>query len=688
MPTGLSRFSIATLVFGVLFLAGVVFFSSREAKPTAFGWPARMTTVAGNGARGFADGKGATAQFSDPFAVAIDAKGVLYVADAGDTNRIRKIAPDGRTTTLAAAFDTPSGVAVDRDGNLYVADTGANRIRKITPDGGVSTLAGDGQAGFRDGPAGQAQFNGPIGVAVDAKGNVYVADTYNDRIRLITRDGQVKTLAGGAAPGFADGQGTAAAFDTPCGIALSKDGVLFIADMNNNAIRRLDKSGKVTTQARAAPDDANPALAWPVGVAATADGYLYVSTFRRGRIVEVSPKGALRILTGRDAWAPRNRPLQLFHPAGLAVDRHGALYVAETARYAIRKLSPQRPGDAPQAFPEIVPAPPALMRAASVPWPVDPQESWHEVVGDMGEVRGDYRGESRSHIHAGLDVHADVGQTVRVIADEKVEGPFSTWDVDGLSEGLQIDQLTYIHMQVGRTPSGEPLDPAHFQLVRNAAGKLIQVRVKRGTRFHVGDPLGSDNRMAHVHLELGARGGDANPMALHFPGLTDHLPPHIDDIALYDASGRRLSERRNGRLVVPRSAGVLSIVVDAWDQVDGDKPQRRLGLYRAGFQILRADGAPVKGFERPRVTMEFDRLPVDHEAAKIAYAPASGDTVHGADQTRFLYVVTNTIRAGRAATGGWRPAGLAPGDYIVRILAADYAGNQATVGRDLAITVR
>ena len=482
--------------------------------------------------------------------------------------------------------------------------------------------------------------------------------------------------------------GPAAAFDTPCGIVLGKDGVLFIADAGNNAIRRLDKDGMVTTPARAAPDDANPALVGPVGLAATADGYLYVSTFRRGRILEVSPKGELRILTGRDAWAPQNRPLELYRPAGLALDGRGALYVAETARYAIRKLSPRRSGDPRAAALEITPAAPALTRATSVPWPLDPQMSRHEVVGDMGEVRGDYSGDSRSHIHAGLDVHADVGATVRTVADEKVESPLPTWDVDGLSEGLQIDQLTYIHMRVGRTPAGDPLAPAHFQLVRDAAGKLVEVRVKRGTRFRVGDPLGSVNRMAHVHLELGARGGDFNPIALRFPGLADHIAPHIDDIALYDAAGRRLSERQNGRLVVPRGVGVLSIVVDAWDQVDGDNARRRLGLYRGGFQILRADGTPVRGFEQPRVNIEFDRLPLDREAAKIAYAPASGDSVHGAEQTRFLYVVTNRVRAGRAETIGWRPDGLAPGDYVVRVLAADYAGNEATLGRDLPITIR
>src|SRR5262245_60586867 len=114
--------AIAAVVLG----AGAYLVAARvldRPRPTAFGWPATLRPLAGDGARGFADGQGAAARFSDPFAIAIDAKGVLYVADAGETNLIRRIAPDGRTTTLPGAFHTPSGVAVDRDGTLYVADT-------------------------------------------------------------------------------------------------------------------------------------------------------------------------------------------------------------------------------------------------------------------------------------------------------------------------------------------------------------------------------------------------------------------------------------------------------------------------------------------------------------------------------------------------------------------------------------
>lgn len=274
------------------------------------------------------------------------------------------------------------------------------------------------------------------------------------------------------------------------------------------------------------------------------------------------------------------------------------------------------------------------------------------------------------------------------VADEKVESPLPDWDLNGLSEGLRIDAMTYIHTRVGRTATGAPLDPTRFQLVYDPAGHLAAVRVKRGTRFRVGDPLGTVNSMAHVHLELGPPGGEINPMMLHLPGLADHVAPRIDGVQIFDAAGRRLTEQRQGRLVVPASSGALSIVVDAWDQVDGDAARRRLGLYKAGFQILHADGSPVRGFQQPRVNLQFDRLPLDQGAVKIIYAPASGDAVHSAQATRFLYVVTNRLRDGHTETGGWNPAELTPGDYTVRILAADYAGNQAMAGRDLPISVR
>ncbi|AZR28091.1 hypothetical protein NX80_018310 [Xanthomonas vasicola pv. arecae] len=195
---------------------------------TPLGWKAQLQWVASNGVRGVADGRAADAQFDDPYGLATDAHGTLYIADGGDDNRIHGLGADGHVHTLAggregfadgigvaAAFNTPSGIMLDTAGNLYIADTGNHAIRKLTPQGKVTTLAGDGVAGDRNGAAAQVRFNGPVGVAVDAQGRVYVADTYNDRIGVIETDGQVRTLAGGALPGMADGIGTQAWFDAP-----------------------------------------------------------------------------------------------------------------------------------------------------------------------------------------------------------------------------------------------------------------------------------------------------------------------------------------------------------------------------------------------------------------------------------------------------------------------------------------
>ena len=200
-------------------------------------WAAVVSVLAGDGVVGTRDGDAGRARFSDPFGVAVAADGSVYVADAGEAQRIRRIAPDGRVSTLAggglgyangagpsARFNTPSALAIDAAGALYVADTGNHVIRRITPEGVVSTIAGDGMAGYRDGPAAEARFNGPVGVAIDGAGRVIVADTYNDRIRAIAADGTVTTVAGSGRRGRADGAATAAEFDTPCAVALDSSG--------------------------------------------------------------------------------------------------------------------------------------------------------------------------------------------------------------------------------------------------------------------------------------------------------------------------------------------------------------------------------------------------------------------------------------------------------------------------------
>ena len=222
-----------------------------------------VTALAGsNTTRGNADGTGKHASFSGPRGVAVDQAGTVYVADTGN-NSIRKVTPDGVVTTLAgggepgfadgtgaqARFNGPIGLAVDPDGNMLVADTDNQRIRKVTPAGVVSTLAGTGVEGHQNGNAASASFNYPFGLTVDPAGTVYVADTFNNQIRKITPSGVVSTLVGSGAVGHADATGASATFSHPMGIAADIAGNVYVVDTYNNLIRRITPSGVVSTLA-------------------------------------------------------------------------------------------------------------------------------------------------------------------------------------------------------------------------------------------------------------------------------------------------------------------------------------------------------------------------------------------------------------------------------------------------------
>jgi hypothetical protein len=315
-------------------------------------------------------------------------------------------------------------------------------------------------------------------------------------------------------------------------------------------------------------------------------------------------------------------------------------------------------------------------------WPVRPQLAWHEVVGTVGEDRGDGKGESRDHFHDGLDVRGDVGQEVLAIAAGKVSNPLSTYGFGQINEGLTIGSLGYVHMRVGRGARGAALDPARFVPVRDEAGKLVRMRVRRGARFAVGDVLGSINQMAHVHLWMGVSGYGLNPLRLGLRDFVDTVAPRIGSIELRDAAGQPLAQRQAGRLVVPR--GDLSLVVDAWDQVDGNLPRRRLGVYSLGLQWLHADGTPLAGFERPRTAIEFARLP-DDDLVKTFYADKSGITVQGNAETHFRYQVGHPDD--RTAPDPVSSASLAAGDYILRVVAKDFSGNEAMRGRDVLVRI-
>jgi sugar lactone lactonase YvrE len=656
-----------------------------------------VVTVAGSGAPGVADGVVSGAAFADPFGVAVDGAGNTYVADAGDNNRIRRIDPSGAVTTLAgssegwrdgigseAQFSTPSGLAVAPDGALIVADTGNNAIRRVESDGRVTTVAGGAGRGRADGTGTSATFDAPVGVAVGPDGTIYVADTYNDCIRAISPGGAVTTLAGGGAPGYRDGRGVEARFDTPSGIAADWSGGLFVADTGNNLVRRVTSAGEVTTLS--APTDA--VTLWrPVGVAVSRTGEVYV-TDAGGRVCLFTGDRTLHVLAGS---APGfsdgvGSAARFNNPTGISVDAEGVARVADSDNYLVRALTP--PGAARPARDVFLSALPRLSPAAlgfeHVPWPVDPQEGWHEVTATLGEARGSVGGDGRERLHAGIDVHADEGTVARTVHDEKVARPIAATGVGELNESIRVGLVSYVHVKVGRDRREASLDPSRFDVLYDENGALARIRVRRGTRFHLGDPVGTVNRFTHVHLGLGPRGAEVNLLGFSLAEFGDHVRPTIPagGVWLEDEAGTRLKPQRG----VLDITGRVAIVAEAWDQVDRNEPRRRLGVYALGYQVLRRDGTPVDGFEEPRMTIRFDRLPQTAGAGELAYAHGSGITVYGNRTTRFRYQVTNEVHDGEAVPGSWDASALMPGDYRVRVIAQDAAGNSTS--RDIAVRVR
>jgi sugar lactone lactonase YvrE len=678
----------ATLIF--------LYLRHRRLPPTQFAWAAQVTNLVGDGS---------PLVLSDPFGVALSSDGAIYISDAGESNRIRKLTPAGELVNLAGgaegyadgtpgAFNSPSGLATDSDGNLYVADTGNNRIRKVTPEGVVSTIAGSGPAGYADGPAASAQFDGPIGVAVDRDGNIYVADTYNDRIRKISTSGQVTTVAGAGRPGYADGEGANAVFDTPCAVVVSPDGTLFVADTGNNQLRKITPAGQVTTFAINFVAETNRTwLRSPVGLVLTHDGFLYVTEFDRGTVVQVAPDGKAWVIAGLGSGyaAGSSKVAQFNQPAGLAVDsRSGDLVVADGANYLVRRLS-HTEVDTTIPTSEVLPRlTPETLGQKNLIWPLDPQDQPHEVVATMGEVRGSFDStDSRDHLHSGLDVVGTYGQVVRAIRSEKVISPLPDWGFNSLSEGIRVSVVSYVHLQVGRDVEAKVFNDPRFVAVKTDDGKLARIRVRRGTRFRPGDALGTINRMYHVHLIVGPTGAEVNPLLLSPLGFSDKIAPLIekDGIQLFAEKGSRFTEQQQGRLVV---YGRVQIVVDAYDRTDLNSERRRLGLYRLGYQVFQAGPesnlTPAPGFSEPRTTIMFNRLPGRIDAPKLAYASDSGITVYGSKITRFLYQVTNTIRDGRAEAGMWDTSELPKGDYVLQIIGADYSGNETQA--DLLIKIK
>ncbi len=330
-----------------------------------------ITTLAGNGLFGFSgDGGPATsAGLLVPRGVTADGLGNFFIADTFN-HRIRKVSSAGTISTVAgdgsyafsfdglatsASVPEPQGVGADGAGNLYIAEDQTSRVRKVSPTGIITTVAGTGVFGFSgdNGPATQAALSGPRGVAVDASGNIYIADNGNHRIRKVSTAGIITTIAGSGLEGFSGdgGPATSASLRFPNYVAVDRAGNVYVSDTGNNRIRKVSAAGTITTIAGNGVEGfsgdggpgASAALNQPRGIAADSAGNVYIADYLNHRIRRVTPGGTISTFAGNGASSfvgdgGLSTGASLNAPHDVAVDGAGNIYIADSINDRIRKV--------------------------------------------------------------------------------------------------------------------------------------------------------------------------------------------------------------------------------------------------------------------------------------------------------------------------------------------------------------
>ncbi|MFJ8584886.1 RICIN domain-containing protein [Streptomyces sp. NPDC093595] len=335
-----------------------------------------ISTFAGTGEAGFSgdEGLAVSARSNHPYGVAVDSTGALYFSEYSN-HRVRKVTVDGKISTFAgtgeadfggddgpapsARLNYPRGVAVDSAGTVYIADAGNHRVRKVTADGKISTFAGTGTAGSGGdgGPATAAELDRPYGVAVDSTGTVYIADHNNHRIRKVTADGKISTFAGTGEAG-SEGDGAAAKsaqLNGPHAVAVDSAGVVYIADTGNHRVRKVAADGEISTVAGTGEADfggdggaaESARLNHPAAVAVDSAGCLYICDQYNHRVRKVAADGEISTVagTGEADFGGDDGPAssaRLNNPLGLALDGIDALYIADHINNRIRKIASPR----------------------------------------------------------------------------------------------------------------------------------------------------------------------------------------------------------------------------------------------------------------------------------------------------------------------------------------------------------
>ncbi|NNF00671.1 MAG: hypothetical protein HKN25_16770, partial [Pyrinomonadaceae bacterium] len=491
----------------------------------------------------------------------------------------------------------------------------------------ISTFAGN-EKGFQDGT--DAKFDTPAGLAIWGE-KLLVADSGNRRIRVVEPDGRVWTLAGDGTQRLKDGLLSESAFVNPTAIAVGIAGEIYVAD--GNAIRVIGRRFLPIVET--------------------------ISNDRRG-----FADGSLKS-------AKFNRP------SGLAIDKRGNLFVADSDNQLVRVFTGQELGKRvlETEFDNVQVQAKEFRKMSPPRWTYDPPDNRREIAGTLGEIRGEIDGEdSQAWFHNGLDIVGGYGEIARFIRNEKVLRPKAVDNFNTVRELIRMPTLGYIHIRLGRDSDGKPFGDSRFQFSLDKEGEATGVRVPRGTKFKAGEAIGTLNRYNHVHLIAGRSGREMNALnALVLPKAADSRVPKIESVSLFDPNWNEI-ETGNGTERI-NLQGKIRIVVRAFDQMDGNASRRKLGLYKLGYQLFDDDENPIRGFEKPNWTIRFDKTP-GNDSVGLVYAKGSRSGATG--ETVFNYIVTNEVSGRNRRESFFDTDSLQKGNFKLRVFAADFFGNIAS----------
>jgi len=352
------------------------------------------------------------------------------------------------------------------------------------------------------------------------------------------------------------------------------------------------------------------------------------------------------------------------------------LFVADSANQLVRTFTGKDIGTTVSLanFDKVQLSSAEFRKVGKPRWTYDPPKNVREIAGTLGEIRGEIKDEkSRAWFHNGLDIAGGYGETARFIRDEKVLRPIAIQNFQTTRELLRMPTIGYIHIRLGRDVRQVPFKDERFQFSYEG-DELKNVRIPRGAKFKAGEAIGTLNTFNHVHLIAGRSGREMNALdALVLPDASDSRLPKIEKVTLFDEKWNEI-ETEKGKTRI-KLKGKIRIVVRAFDQMDGNAERRKLGLFKIGYQVLNDGGNSATGLSKPEWNIKFDKTP-ENTAVNFVYAKGSKSGATG--ETVFNYIATNEVSGRIAKENFLDTEKFSKGNYILRVLVADFFGNVAS----------